>query len=68
VLSALSRGGEDGMMQVDLARLLDFGKVTVGGLWIASKPPDMLNVARTRAIVAQGVSVSRMGDLPCSAR
>ncbi len=32
VLSALSRGGNDGMMQVDLARLLDVGKVTVGGL------------------------------------
>ena len=32
VLSTLSRGGEDGMMQVDLARLLDVGKVTVGGL------------------------------------
>jgi MarR family transcriptional regulator, transcriptional regulator for hemolysin len=32
VLSMLSRGGPDGMMQVDLARLLDVGKVTVGGL------------------------------------
>ncbi len=32
VLSALSRGGNDGMMQVDLARLLEVGKVTVGGL------------------------------------
>ena len=32
VLSALSRGGNDGMMQVDLARLMDVGKVTVGGL------------------------------------
>lgn len=32
VLSALSRGGNDGMMQVDLARLLELGKVTVGGL------------------------------------
>ncbi len=32
VLSALSRGGEEGMMQVDLARLLEVGKVTVGGL------------------------------------
>ena len=32
VLSALARGGNDGMMQVDLARLLEVGKVTVGGL------------------------------------
>lgn len=32
VLSALSRAGNDGMMQVDLARLLEVGKVTVGGL------------------------------------
>ena len=32
VLSALSRSGNDGMMQVDLARLMDVGKVTVGGL------------------------------------
>ncbi len=32
VLTALARGGNDGMMQVDLARLLEVGKVTVGGL------------------------------------
>ncbi|MDD2796251.1 MarR family winged helix-turn-helix transcriptional regulator [Acidocella sp.] len=32
VLSVLARGGNDGMMQVDLARLLEVGKVTVGGL------------------------------------
>ena len=32
VLTTLSRGGNDGMMQVDLARLLEVGKVTVGGL------------------------------------
>jgi len=32
VLSALSRGGNDGMMQVDIARLMDVGKVTMGGL------------------------------------
>jgi DNA-binding MarR family transcriptional regulator len=32
VLSTLSRGGNDGMMQVDLARLMEVGKVTVGGL------------------------------------
>ena len=32
VLSALSRGGNNGMMQVDLARLMEVGKVTVGGL------------------------------------
>lgn len=32
VLSALSRGGNNGMTQVDLARLLEVGKVTVGGL------------------------------------
>lgn len=32
VLSALSRSDNDGMMQVDLARLLEMGKVTVGGL------------------------------------
>lgn len=32
VLSALSRSGNSGMTQVDLARLLEIGKVTVGGL------------------------------------
>jgi DNA-binding MarR family transcriptional regulator len=32
VLSELSRSGNDGMMQVDLARLMGVGKVTVGGL------------------------------------
>jgi MarR family transcriptional regulator for hemolysin len=32
VISALSRGGDEGLMQVDLARLLEVGKVTVGGL------------------------------------
>jgi DNA-binding MarR family transcriptional regulator len=32
VLSALSRGGDEGMQQIDLARLLEVGKVTVGGL------------------------------------
>jgi DNA-binding MarR family transcriptional regulator len=32
LLSALSRGGNDGMMQADLARLLEVGKVTIGGL------------------------------------
>ena len=32
VLSALSRGDGEGMMQADLARLLEVGKVTVGGL------------------------------------
>lgn len=32
VLSMLTRGGPEGMLQVDLARLLDVGKVTVGGL------------------------------------
>jgi MarR family transcriptional regulator for hemolysin len=32
VLSTLSRGGNDGMMQADLARLMEVGKVTVGGL------------------------------------
>lgn len=32
VLSTLSRSSNDGMMQVDLARLLELGKVTVGGL------------------------------------
>lgn len=32
VLTTLSRGGNDGMMQADLARLMDIGKVTVGGL------------------------------------
>lgn len=32
VLSALSRARGKGMTQVDLARLLDVGKVTVGGL------------------------------------
>lgn len=32
VMSALSRANNEGLMQVDLARLLDVGKVTVGGL------------------------------------
>lgn len=32
VMSALSRAGDEGLMQVDLARLLEVGKVTVGGL------------------------------------
>ncbi|WP_227076395.1 MarR family winged helix-turn-helix transcriptional regulator [Acidocella sp. KAb 2-4] len=32
ILTTLSRGGNDGMTQVDLARLLEVGKVTVGGL------------------------------------
>jgi len=32
VMSALSRGGDEGLTQVDVARLLDVGKVTVGGL------------------------------------
>lgn len=32
ILSTLSRGGNDGMMQVDLARLLEVGKVSIGGL------------------------------------
>lgn len=32
MLSALSRSGNDGMTQVDLARLMEVGKVTVGGL------------------------------------
>lgn len=32
MLSALSRSGNTGMTQVDLARLLEVGKVTVGGL------------------------------------
>lgn len=32
VMSALSRANDEGLMQADLARLLDVGKVTVGGL------------------------------------
>ncbi|MBB4640160.1 MarR family winged helix-turn-helix transcriptional regulator [Rhizorhapis suberifaciens] len=32
VLAALSRMGHDGMMQVDIARHMDVGKVTIGGL------------------------------------
>jgi len=32
VLSALSRNGNSGMNQVDLARLMEIGKVSVGGL------------------------------------
>lgn len=32
VLANLSRAGRDGMMQVDLSRLMDVGKVTIGGL------------------------------------
>lgn len=32
VLAVLSRVGADGMMQVDLSRYMDVGKVTIGGL------------------------------------
>lgn len=32
VLANLSRMGKDGMMQVDIARHMDVGKVTIGGL------------------------------------
>src|SRR3546814_9545192 len=32
VLAWLSRGGNEGVMQVDLARQLDVGQVTIGGL------------------------------------
>lgn len=32
VLATLSRVGRDGMMQVDIARHMDVGKVTIGGL------------------------------------
>ncbi|MGK2908247.1 MAG: MarR family winged helix-turn-helix transcriptional regulator [Sphingobium sp.] len=32
VLATLSRVGSDGMMQVDLSRHMDVGKVTIGGL------------------------------------
>jgi MarR family transcriptional regulator, transcriptional regulator for hemolysin len=32
VLGNLSRHGRDGMMQTDLARMLDVGKVTIGGI------------------------------------
>lgn len=32
VLAALSRGGNDGVMQIELARQMDVGKVTIGGL------------------------------------
>jgi DNA-binding MarR family transcriptional regulator len=32
VLAALSRGGNDGVMQIELAREMDVGKVTIGGL------------------------------------
>ncbi len=32
VLATLSRVGRDGMMQVDLSRHMDVGKVTIGGL------------------------------------
>lgn len=32
ILSTLTRGGNDGLMQTDIARLLDVGKVSIGGL------------------------------------
>lgn len=32
LLAALSRGGSEGLMQVDVARMMDVGKVTIGGL------------------------------------
>nr|WP_217895196.1 MarR family transcriptional regulator [Sphingomonas sp. CDS-1] len=32
VMANLSRAGRDGMMQVDISRLMDVGKVTIGGL------------------------------------
>lgn len=56
MLSALSRSGNQGMTQVDLARLLEIGKVTTGGLLerleasghIERRPDD--NDARARRV------------------
>lgn len=62
VLAALSRNGTEGMMQVDLARQLDVGKVTVGGLLnrleatglISRVPDDTDKRARQVSITDKG--------------
>lgn len=65
VLSALSRSGNDGMMQVDLARLMEVGKVTVGGLvdrleasgHVERRPDPMDRRAKRVYITEQGYKV-----------
>lgn len=68
VLSALSRGGNDGMMQVDLARLMEVGKVTVGGLvdrletsgHVERRPDAKDRRAKRVFITEQGYEVIRL--------
>lgn len=68
MLSALSRGGNDGMMQVDLARLMEVGKVTVGGLvdrleasgHVERRPDASDRRAKRVFITEQGFEVIRL--------
>jgi MarR family transcriptional regulator, transcriptional regulator for hemolysin len=68
VLSALSRSGNGGMTQVDLARLLELGKVTVGGLLerletsgqIERRADDSDGRARRVFITEQGYETIRL--------
>ena len=67
VLAALSRNGTGSMMQVDLARQLDVGKVTVGGLLnrleatglILRVPDDTDKRARQVSITEKGFDLIR---------
>lgn len=65
VLATLSRVGMDGMMQVDLARHMDLGKVTIGGLidrleasgYVARTPDETDRRARRVFITPKGYEV-----------
>lgn len=68
VLSTLSRGGNNGMTQVDLARLMEVGKVTVGGLvdrleasgQVERRPDPTDRRAKRVYITEQGYEVIRL--------
>lgn len=68
MLSALSRSGNQGMTQVDLARLLEIGKVTTGGLLerlessgqIERRPDETDARARRVFITEQGFETIRL--------
>jgi MarR family transcriptional regulator for hemolysin len=68
MLSTLSRSGNTGMTQVDLARLLEVGKVTVGGLLermettghIERRPDNSDGRARRVFITEQGYETIRL--------
>ena len=60
VLSNLSRHEGEGLMQIELARLLDVGKVTVGGLidrleesGFVTRVPDKLDRRSKRVLVSR---------------